>query len=111
MWRAAGNRSLFQDSFNILHRDVKLSNIIIVQQNQDTKFNLDEDYEAVLIDFDVSREVENANKPDKATCKVGTRGYIAPEVEEMQKEGKAVYDGKIDVYSLGITILHMLTGA
>jgi serine/threonine protein kinase len=73
---------------NISHRDVKPDNIL---QDEDGRF--------VLIDYDVIRFVDG---PSTKTNNVGTDNYIAPEIEYGH------YDGKVDVYSLGMVIIDLM---
>lgn len=70
----------------IVHRDVKLSNIII--KNDGT---------AVLVDFGISK-LYNENS-DKDTSLLGTVGYAPPE-----QFGFASTDFRSDVYSFGVTV-------
>jgi serine/threonine protein kinase len=78
----------------VIHRDIKPENIIRRQQ----------DGKPVLIDFGVARLVTGTILTGGATA-TGTPGYAPP--EQMQQ-------GKIfpasDLYSLGMTALHLLTG-
>jgi len=79
---------------DIIHRDVKPGNIII-----------DEDGRAVLMDFGLARQAEDAPLTADHTV-LGTPNYMSPE----QAEGKPL-DERTDVYSLGIVLYEMLTGA
>ena len=76
---------------NICHRDIKLENIL-----------LDENYNPKLCDFGLSE----FNK-ENLTESVGTVNYAAPEILEQKP-----YNGfKIDIFSLGVTLLTLVTGA
>ncbi|KAF3636655.1 hypothetical protein FXO38_19772 [Capsicum annuum] len=77
---------------NIVHRDIKTSNIL-----------LDERFEAHLADFGLSK----LPRPDThvTTDLVGTLGYIPPEYSQTLT---ATFRG--DVYSLGVVLLELLTG-
>lgn len=76
----------------IIYRDMKPSNIM-----------LQPDGTLKLIDFGIAREY----KPDSAhdTTTLGTMGYAAPE-----QFGKAQTTARTDIYSLGVTMYHLLTG-
>ena len=73
----------------VLHRDVKPANVL-----------LDDDH-AYVTDFGVAHRMT-----DPAVSVVGTVGYLAPEVL-----GGGPVDRRADVYSLGCTLVELLTGA
>lgn len=77
----------------IVHRDIKPSNFIRRRS----------DHRVVLIDFGIAK-VLNPYLIDKTGTIVGSPEYIAPE----QLAGKALPAS--DLYSLGVTCLHLLTG-
>lgn len=83
---------LHSQSPPIIYRDMKPSNIII---NPDGKVK--------VIDFGIAREYKSSSQSD--TSYVGTRGYAAPE-----QYGTSQTDARTDIYSLGVTLYHMLTG-
>ena len=73
---------------HIIHRDVKPDNVMYnVQRNT-----------WVLIDFDASKRLKKGELCEE--FRVGTRGFMAPEVRN--REG---YDEKVDLWSLGRTVL------
>ena len=78
-------------SLDIVHRDIKPNNIILRSGD-----NL-----PVLIDFGVARY---CNDRHEATA-VGTPGYMSLE----QARGKTAYSN--DLYSLGLTVIYLLTGS
>jgi len=77
----------------IIYRDVKPSNIM-----------LKPDGDVMLIDFGTAREFK-ARRIADTTC-LGTRGYAAPE----QFGGQGQTDARTDIYCLGATLYHLLTG-
>lgn len=56
-----------------------------------------------LIDFGIAREYKQESNAD--TTYVGTKGYAAPE-----QFGTAQTDARTDIYALGVTMYHLVTG-
>jgi len=77
---------------SIIYRDLKPANLMIDSNNN----------RIMLIDFGIARWV---NKKEKGVTAVGTMGYAPPELFS----GRA--DPRVDIYSLGATMFHLLTGA
>ena len=77
----------------IIYRDMKPANVM-----------LKPDGSVSLIDFGTARE-HKASKVEDTTC-LGTRGYAAPE----QYGGMGQTDARTDIYCLGATIYHLVTG-
>ena len=77
----------------IIYRDMKPANIML-QPNGNIK----------LIDFGIAREYKEHNLED--TVSLGTKGYAAPE----QFGGKGQTDQRTDIYCLGVTLYHLVTG-
>lgn len=78
---------------SIIYRDMKPANVM-----------LRPDGNVKLIDFGIAREYKEQNLTD--TVSLGTKGYAAPE----QFGGKGQTDARTDVYCLGVTLYHMVTG-
>ena len=76
----------------IIYRDLKPANLMI-----DSNTN-----RVMLIDFGIARWV---NKKEKGVTAVGTMGYAPPELFSGQG------DARVDIYSLGATMFHLLTGS
>jgi hypothetical protein len=79
----------------IIHRDVKPANVLIRS----------EDGSAVLTDFGLARDLTSAERLTDTQAVLGTPLYMPPE-----QTGNAVADARSDVYALGATIYHMVTG-
>lgn len=77
----------------IIYRDMKPANIM-----------LKPDGNLTLIDFGTAREYKDKNLAD-TTC-LGTIGYAAPE----QFGGQGQTDARTDIYCLGATLYHLVTG-
>jgi len=80
---------------SILHRDIKPSNIMIDQGGT-----------AMLMDMGLSKMLDADTTLTVAGTVMGTPNYMSPE----QAEGKSGIDLRSDMYSLGATFYHMLTG-
>jgi serine/threonine-protein kinase len=77
----------------IIYRDMKPANVM-----------LKPDGNIKLIDFGIAREYKDQNLAD--TVSLGTKGYAAPE----QFGGKGQTDARTDIYCLGVTLYHLVTG-
>lgn len=77
----------------IIYRDMKPANVMLKPDGTIT-----------LIDFGTAREYKEKNLAD-TTC-LGTIGYAAPE----QFGGMGQTDARTDIYCLGTTLYHLVTG-
>jgi len=77
----------------IVYRDLKPSNIMIDGNSG----------RVMLIDFGIARSI--SQKEEKGVTAVGTMGYAPPELFSGNVEPRS------DIYSLGSTMFHLLTGA
>lgn len=78
----------------IIYRDMKPGNV-----------KLKPDGDVVLFDFGTARTYKSQRAGDDTTC-LGTRGYAAPE----QYGGMGQTDTYSDIYCLGATMFHLVTG-
>ena len=79
---------------NIVHRDIKPANIMVTK-----------DGTVKLGDFGFIQSVWDAELMQEGTT-IGTPDYISPE----QARGERNLDVRSDIYSLGASLFHMLTG-
>jgi serine/threonine-protein kinase len=83
----------------VVHRDIKPSNIIVTPQGR-----------AKLVDMGLARRFERGGSLDDGLTQsgmtLGTFDYISPE----QARDPRDVDVRSDLYSLGCTLFHMLTG-
>lgn len=77
----------------IIHRDVKPGNIMVTPEGV-----------ARLLDMGLSKQ--QLERDERTGRTVGTPHYISPE----QARGEHTLDGRADIYSLGATLFHLLTG-
>ena len=74
-----------------LHRDLKLANIGLI----------DKPLRSVLLDMDTSRHLPEGRSLRPEPGRVGTIGYLAPELELED------YDHSIDIWSMGIILFEL----
>jgi len=83
------------DKFKILHRDIKPSNIMISS-----------DGDAKLMDMGISKSMSENRDLTMTGMIVGTPYYMSPE----QARADAELDSRSDIYALGATLYHIVTG-
>ena len=76
----------------VIYRDMKPANIMLTPEGK-----------VILIDFGTALEMDGGG--DEDIC-LGTRGYASPE----QYGGAGRADSRSDIYCLGVTLHHLLTG-
>ena len=83
--------------FKIAHRDLKLENLLLVDDKDITNIK--------LADFGLAK-VEAASKSLRTVC--GTPQYVAPEV--INEDGADHYGVEVDLWSAGIVLFVLLGG-
>jgi len=81
--------------FKILHRDIKPENIMI-----------DAEGEPKIMDLGISKSMAEDNSLTMTGMVIGTPYYMSPEQARADKR----MDCRVDIYSLGATLFHMLSG-
>ncbi|MGH4050568.1 MAG: protein kinase domain-containing protein [Clostridium sp.] len=77
----------------IIFRDMKPDNVMLTK-----------DGKLKVIDFGIAREFKEGSQQD--TVLGYTKGYAAPEQQNKDTQS----DGRTDIYSLGVTLYHLVTG-
>jgi calcium-dependent protein kinase len=80
----------------ICHRDIKPDNILYNRQSKSI----------TIIDFGISKKVEDRGRRREMLTLTGTPYYRAPEMFE-----GGGYDEMVDIWALGVTIFKLMTGS
>lgn len=80
---------------NFIHRDIKPENILFREEGS-----------PVISDFGIARNTESETRMTMTGTVIGSPHYMSPEQAEA-----APLDGRTDLYSLGIILYELLTGA
>ncbi len=79
----------------IVHRDIKPENLILTQRG-----------EVKVVDLGIAKRIGEEQSITQTGSAIGTPHYISPE----QVRGQRDIDGRADIYSLGATLYHLVTG-
>ena len=101
----------------LIHRDIKPANLMLVhadaphdQSGDPAEFD-DEDLLVKVIDFGLAKYLNKPGNSPEASLTgdriVGTPYYMSP--EQIDPSGKEI-DARTDIYSLGVTLWHLLSG-
>lgn len=93
----------------IVHRDIKPANILVDHQGQGGKddFNVYPEHDiAKIIDFGLAKRTDDTDNLTITGLTVGTPHYMAPEQIRADRD----IDCRADIYSIGATMYHLLTG-
>ena len=86
-------------AYGVVHRDVRPGNIMLVRRGGNPEF-------VKLIDFGVAQFSGQVKHRTAAGVALGNPSYMSPEAARGQR-----VDGRADLYSVGIVLFEMLTGA
>lgn len=95
--RQIGEALQFVHEKHILHLDIKPSNILLDQEDN-----------ARLIDFGVSKRYDIDQQETSTTMLTLSKGFAS--IEQYDDEGTQVFSPCPDIYSLGATMYNLLTG-
>jgi serine/threonine protein kinase len=84
----------YAHSQDIIHRDVKPSNILLAQPDW-----------PLLADFGLAKLPETEQSVTQTGASLGTPAYVSPE----QARGEEI-DNRTDIYALGVVLFEMITG-
>ena len=102
--QVAEGLSYVYQAAQLVHRDIKPENILISRNPLSTEpFPADD--EAKLIDFGLVKPVHDDEHLTQTGMTIGTPLYMSPE----QIRGESI-DCRSDIYGLGATMYHLLTG-
>lgn len=93
-----GDSLRYIHSLRMNHLDVKPSNIMLRKANN----------EPILIDFGLAKQYDDQGQQTSTTPSGISRGYAA--IEQYRQGGVSSFTPQTDIYSLGATLLYMLTG-
>ena len=90
----------YAHGMNIVHRDIKPGNIIVLETNNQKT--------AVLVDFGLAKWIDQSGEQGATRTGVllGSSAYMSPE----QCKGERDIDARSDIYSLGCVMLEALIG-
>ncbi|MCW1968165.1 MAG: bifunctional serine/threonine-protein kinase/formylglycine-generating enzyme family protein [Anaerolineae bacterium] len=87
----------YAHSRGIVHRDIKPANILFAADGQ-----------AMLADFGVAKDQQSTLMLSSPGLLMGTPAYMSP--EQVRALADVPLDGRSDIYSLGATLFHALSG-
>ncbi len=82
----------------IVHRDMKPENVFLVGEGANRRVK--------VLDFGISKAAQRNTNLTRTGMIMGTPSYMAPE----QARGDASVDQRADVYAVGATLYHLVTG-
>jgi serine/threonine protein kinase len=91
-----------------IHRDIKPANVFVASQAASTMGKGSLNGVCKILDMGLSKNIGESDQSfnTQTGMALGTPHYISPE----QARGEKDVDGRTDIYSLGATLYHLLTG-
>jgi len=86
-------------AYGVVHRDVRPGNVMLVRRGGNPEF-------VKLIDFGVAQFSGQVKHRTAAGVALGNPSHMSPEAARGQR-----VDGRADIYSVGVVLFEMLTGA
>lgn len=78
----------------VIHRDIKADNVLVSTSG-----------EVYVADFGLAKDLNSELKLTADGAMIGTPLYMAPEIGRVKE-----IDGRVDIFSLGVTFYYLLTG-
>ena len=93
--RQVGRALAVAHAEGLVHRDIKPDNLMLTNRG-----------EVKIVDLGIAKRVDEDQSLTQSGTSIGTPHYISPE----QIRGQKDIDARADVYSLGATFYHLVTG-
>ena len=93
--RQVGRALAVAHAEGLVHRDIKPDNVMLTSRG-----------EVKIVDLGIAKRVDEDTSLTQSGTSIGTPHYISPE----QIRGQKDIDARADVYSLGATFYHLVTG-
>ncbi len=93
--RQVGRALAVAHAEGLVHRDIKPDNVMLTNRG-----------EVKIVDLGIAKRVDEDTSLTQSGTSIGTPHYISPE----QIRGQKDIDARADVYSLGATFYHLVTG-
>ena len=95
----------------LIHRDIKPANLMLVHPEDGSEADDDDELLVKVIDFGLAKYLNKPGEDSDISLTgdriVGTPYYMSP--EQIDPVGKEI-DARADIYSLGVTLWHLLCG-